>query len=559
MKKSIIVLFLNSIFGQIFAQPTNQDYLIQGDMYYNDGNYDMAINSYVVHKLSNSEDKIVNINIGLCYLRKIQKETPLTSIIGIPALTTNAEKAISYFKYYLESQPPISISSDKNVYTTYKLIAETYATMLNWEKTLEYASIMYNINPNYKFTNDYGVKEFYNDANNALANWYCDQAYLYSEKENEIEVKKHYDKALQYFKEPLSEHSLFYRGFANSKLGNSDKAKIDLGNVIKLYPNSSYALLAKQELETININAALQSDPLNNNLLTFERPSYKGEILYYSGEIKNGKANGKGEATTSFNHFYKGDFKDNEYHGKGLHKWTNGDTYEGYWLNGQRTGKGVYKWANNTALIYEGDFVNGQRTGKGKMKWTTGEMYDGEWLNDKQTKGFGVYKYGNDTYTGDLLNNNRHGKGTYKWANGDIYIGDWQNGYRTGYGKYTYMNGKIEEGYFENNILKTVTNTTQNTTSAFSFNEDTEVEKAKLATKEKRYNNAIETYTFLIQKTGQAYLYFERGKIYSTTKEYQKAKNDFHSAINIWSTIQTEKYSWLKEDAQQELRKIENK
>lgn len=526
-------MIFHTLFGQIFAQPADQTYLINGDKYYEEGNYDMAINSYVVYKLSNPKDKEINFDIGKCYYKKAEKEVPSNSIIGIPPLTTNAENAITYFKYYLDSQPPISINSDEKVYIVNNWIVETYAIMLNWEKALEYVKIIYEANPNYKFPKGLGIKEYYNDANNALANWYCDQASLYSEKKNEIEEKKHYQKALQYFIEPLSEHSLFYRGFANSKLGNVDKAKIDFENVIKLYPNGLYTIIAKQQLETININATLKSDPVNSDLLTFERPSYKGETLYYKGQVKNGMANGEGEVTTSTNQYYKGGFKDNEYHGKGLHRWSNGDTYEGDWINGQRTGKGLYKWINGQ--YYDGDFVNGSIA---------------------IGSGTGYFYYDNGTYKGSILNNNRHGKGTYRWTNGDIYVGDWQNGNRTGNGKLILANGTVQEGIFENNVYKGNANVTK---PIDTFNEEQEVEKAKLAVKEKRYKDAIGNYTYIINKTGQAFAFYERGKIYATLKDYQKAKDDFNAAINIWSTMQTEKYSWLKEDAQKELKKIENK
>lgn len=281
---------------------------------------------------------------------------------------------------------------------------------------------------------------------------------------------------------------------------------------------------------------ALNSDPQNSNSLTFERPSYKGETLYYTGEIKNGKANGKGEATTSYNQYYKGDFVDNEYHGIGLHKWANGETYEGDWVFGQRTGQGTYKWKDGG--FYSGGFQNGQQIGKGTCK----------------------YIYDNGTYTGELLNNVRHGKGTYQWASGDVYTGDWVNGNRTGYGKYTYkIDGKIIEGKWENNVYIPTNTANPINTNANNINIEKEEERASLAIKEKRYNDAIGIYTLLIEKKGGAYHYFERGKVYSMLKNYEKARLDFTSSISIWNSVQTEPMSFLKEDAINELRNIENK
>ena len=42
-----------------------------------------------------------------------------------------------------------------------------------------------------------------------------------------------------------------------------------------------------------------------------------------------------------------------------------------------------------------------------------------------------------------------HTWGDGEWE-GDQYIGEWVNGERTGYGKYIYANGTVEEGQFDN-------------------------------------------------------------------------------------------------------------
>ena len=50
-----------------------------------------------------------------------------------------------------------------------------------------------------------------------------------------------------------------------------------------------------------------------------------------------------------------------------------------------------------------------------------------------------------DCVEGDCYN----GKGKYTWANGNVYEGDWQNNGRTGKGKLTYASGGVEEGVFQ--------------------------------------------------------------------------------------------------------------
>ncbi len=542
MKNIILIIVLNLSFSQLFAQPIYQQLLKTAEERYKAGEWDGAIEAYSLYlQGASNPDLAYNIEIGIYFLNKIKtkKDQSLTNILGVPEMSVDGKKAIEYFNIYLNSNSQISSKSNTNIYLTYNYLAETYAIEKNWEKSVEYATKIYKENPDFVIikSNNYTATQLYKDAKNAYANWLCDQANLYSQNENDnIEAKKHYRKALQFYNDPLVGNAIFNRGWAYSELGEYEKAKNDLENYIQQYPDLNFVSVAKQELESIKILMALNSDPQNSNSLTFERPSYKGETLYYTGEIKNGKANGKGEATTSYNQYYKGDFVDNEYHGIGLHKWANGETYEGDWVFGQRTGQGTYKWKDGG--FYSGGFQNGQQIGKGTCK----------------------YIYDNGTYTGELLNNVRHGKGTYQWASGDVYTGDWVNGNRTGYGKYTYkIDGKIIEGKWENNVYIPTNTANPINTNANNINIEKEEERASLAIKEKRYNDAIGIYTLLIEKKGGAYHYFERGKVYSMLKNYEKARLDFTSSISIWNSVQTEPMSFLKEDAINELRNIENK
>ena len=46
-----------------------------------------------------------------------------------------------------------------------------------------------------------------------------------------------------------------------------------------------------------------------------------------------------------------------------------------------------------------------------------------------------------------------HGKGKYTYANGDVYEGDWEEGYMNSNGKFTYANGDVYEGYWEEGYM----------------------------------------------------------------------------------------------------------
>jgi len=79
----------------------------------------------------------------------------------------------------------------------------------------------------------------------------------------------------------------------------------------------------------------------------------------YVGQIKNGKANGKG-----------------------IYTWD-GDKYEG--ICNLRYGKGIYYY-NDKQLKgdkYEGDWKDDKRNGKGIYTKPNGKIFDGVWKNDK--------------------------------------------------------------------------------------------------------------------------------------------------------------------------------
>ncbi|MES2777330.1 MAG: hypothetical protein V4722_24340 [Bacteroidota bacterium] len=126
--------------------------------------------------------------------------------------------------------------------------------------------------------------------------------------------------------------------------------------------------------------------------LFFRMTNANNPALYasYKGEVKNGQANGYGEAVVTWQdsyaddktfETYKGYWKDNMYYGKGTLAKKGGSTYEGDFMYGRPHGKGVYTYEGGGN--YTGDFVNGQRQGKGVMTYSSGSKEDGEWGSDQ--------------------------------------------------------------------------------------------------------------------------------------------------------------------------------
>jgi hypothetical protein len=166
--------------------------------------------------------------------------------------------------------------------------------------------------------------------------------------------------------------------------------------------------------------------------LDFGYGAYEGDFecdVASGGTCVNGIPNGKGKFTFRSGNVYEGELVNGYPHGKGKHieYKQSGDhlaTYEGDFLNGVKTGKGKYTTGNNE---YEGDFVDGIKNGKGKY-----------------TDYFGIYE--GDFVRGDIT------KGKFTGNNGDTYEGNFANGFlRNGEGKYTFKDGKVEDGLWYNN------------------------------------------------------------------------------------------------------------
>ena len=146
----------------------------------------------------------------------------------------------------------------------------------------------------------------------------------------------------------------------------------------------------KQKKQTVN-KQALHLNLTTKQLDKLFKANKQCKIYYvdkdlylckYKGQIKNGKANGKG-TYTCINSKYDGEWEDDKKHGKGVFTYFNGDKYDGQWNNENRQGKGIY------------------------------------YFNKEPCKG--------DKYEGERLNNKKHGKGVYTQANGKKFVGIWKN------------------------------------------------------------------------------------------------------------------------------------
>ena len=82
----------------------------------------------------------------------------------------------------------------------------------------------------------------------------------------------------------------------------------------------------------------------------------------YTGDFRNGKANGYGEAIWNIGkkaNLYVGEWKNDMPHGYGVYLKIDGGKYEGEWKEGQWHGKGTYTQPDGKKYI--GEFRNGER------------------------------------------------------------------------------------------------------------------------------------------------------------------------------------------------------
>jgi len=151
----------------------------------------------------------------------------------------------------------------------------------------------------------------------------------------------------------------------------------------------------------------------------------------YIGEVKEGKANGRGIYNWKIGYQYLGDWVDDKPQGNGVLIYPDNRKYEGDFLNGKQEGKGKLYWTNGD--IYEGEFLGGKREGKAEKLFLNGTtFFEGSYL-ENFSEGEGVLKSKNgDLYKGEFKKGKRNGQGIYLWADGRMYVGDFLNGTRTG-------------------------------------------------------------------------------------------------------------------------------
>ena len=150
----------------------------------------------------------------------------------------------------------------------------------------------------------------------------------------------------------------------------------------------------------------------------------------YSGEILNGKPNGKGSILFPDGAEYHGELKNGKLNGYGKYSYHHGDIYEGEWLDNKKHGKGKYKWGKSSKWSgdeFDGQWYENKEHGYGKYTSSNGNIYQGQWKNGMQT-GRGTWITSDRFYSGYFLNDKLNGIGVMIRSNGEQAIGWWKDG-----------------------------------------------------------------------------------------------------------------------------------
>jgi hypothetical protein len=247
------------------------------------------------------------------------------------------------------------------------------------------------------------------------------------------------------------------------------------------------ALLAQSEKELKSANDAFFAIGETGEWYKYDDAIYEGQKLKglphgkgrlvskrgaidYTGEFKNGKADGDGNMAGRFS----GKFKNGDFtgvgtafmgtHGKvvrtaedvkgyspddwaatpGTFHFPNGDTWHGKHKNNWPEGEGILKKVDGTEEVAA--YRHGDRIQKAPTATKTAPQNNANASNTTT----GTIRTEQYEYTGELKNNSPHGKGVMTSPNGSKYDGEFINGKFNGKGVFYYTNGTVYDGQWKN-------------------------------------------------------------------------------------------------------------
>jgi hypothetical protein len=124
--------------------------------------------------------------------------------------------------------------------------------------------------------------------------------------------------------------------------------------------------------------------------------SHPGASASWTGGCVEGNASGSGTFVSRWAEMedrYTGDMRDGKANGHGSAVFAGGNKYEGEWRDGGANGQGALVFASGDR--YEGNWHDGKANGQGTLLRPDGSRYEGEWTNNLRS-GHGVIKMANE-------------------------------------------------------------------------------------------------------------------------------------------------------------------
>ncbi len=179
----------------------------------------------------------------------------------------------------------------------------------------------------------------------------------------------------------------------------------ELAKWVKLnLPASSVVVCRKPELfylyancKTVNFLNTLNADSLISNLkaegathVVIDHLGFSSTVHYLLPAIKKDyekfkliKQTADPENFLYEIHYecgYTGEMQNGKKNGKGVSRYAEGQIYDGYWKDDKKDGKGVFTWPNG--MKFDGYFTNDLRNGEGIQYYENGNMLKGTWTHD---------------------------------------------------------------------------------------------------------------------------------------------------------------------------------
>jgi S1-C subfamily serine protease len=213
---------------------------------------------------------------------------------------------------------------------------------------------------------------------------------------------------------------------------------------------------------------------------TYSSPHEKAGLKYV-GEIKNNLRDGQGTITSSLPHEdagykYVGEVGGGKIQGIGTETYSlpheqAGEKYVGKFKDNERDGHGTHSISlphKMAGAKYVGEFSEGKYHGQGTLTFSlpheavgykfVGEFKDGL-LGRQGTIVISSGEEAGKKYVGEFRDGLHHGHGVLSFSSpnkraGEKYIGEFKHNKFHGEGRYTYADGRVQEGIWKNHILK---------------------------------------------------------------------------------------------------------